>query len=51
MNEPDYKELYHLMVNAAEDAIRAIEQTNYGIALEKLISAQQKAEQHYIEAE
>ncbi len=37
-NKVDYKKMYHIMVNAAEDAMRI------------LIEAQQKCEEMYIES-
>jgi len=44
-----YKKLYHLMVDASERAIEAMEQNNYGEAKEILIQAEQTAEELYIE--
>ena len=46
---PNYEELYHLMVNASEDAIAAIEKQNYGQAREILIAAEQEAEERYLQ--
>ena len=46
----DYEKLYHLMVNASEDAIEEIEKQNYGSAKEILIAAEQRCEDIYIEA-
>ena len=45
----DYAKLYHLMVDAAETAISAIDAQNYGTARELLIRAEREAEEHYIE--
>ena len=44
-----YKKLYHIMVDASERAIEAMEQSNYGEAKEILIQAEQTAEELYIE--
>ena len=46
----DYEKLYHLMVNASEDAIEEIEKQNYESAKEILIAAEQRCEDIYIEA-
>lgn len=46
-----YKKLYHLMVNAAESAVDAIDEQNYGAAKSILIAAEQKAEAQYLDAE
>ena len=43
----DYEKLYHLMVNASEDAIAEIEKQNYGRAKEILIAAEQRCEDIY----
>ena len=45
----DYEKLYHLMVNASEDAIAEIEKRNYGHAVEILIAAEQKCEDIYLD--
>ena len=45
----NYAELYHLMVDAAEKAIGAINAQNYGTAKEILILAEREAEERYIE--
>ena len=47
----DYKPLYHLMLNASEDAIKAIEEQNFGTAKEILIRAEQAAEEAYLQQE
>ena len=46
----DYKKLYHIMVEASERAIAAMEQRNCGLARETLIRAEREAEELYIEA-
>ena len=45
----NYTELYHLMVDAAENAINAINAQNYGMAKSILIRAEREAEERYIE--
>ena len=45
----DYAKLYHLMVDAAENAIGAINAQNYGMAKNILIRAAREAEERYIE--
>ena len=45
----DYAKLYHLMVDAAENAIAAINAQNYGAAKRILIHAEREAEERYIE--
>lgn len=47
----DYAILYAKMVAAAENAIAAIEQCNYGQAKELLIAAEQACEEQYIQAD
>ena len=47
----NYEQLYHLMVNASEDALAAMEQQNYGTAREILVAAECRAEELYIRAE
>ena len=46
-----YKKMYHLMVDASEKAIEAMERQNYGEAKEILINAEQAAEELYVENE
>ena len=46
----DYKQLYVLMVDAAERAIGEIEKQNYGVAKDILIAAEQECEERYISA-
>ena len=43
-----YEELYHLLFNAATDALRAMEQENFGQARDLLIRAQQACEERYM---
>lgn len=47
---PDYEKLYHLMVNAAEDAIEALEVGNVWDAKHLLIEAEREAEECYVES-
>ncbi len=44
----DYKKLYHIMFNAATDAIDYINEKKYDMARLVLVLAQMKAEQEYI---
>ena len=44
------KQLYILMVDAAEKAIEELEKQNYGAAKEILIAAEQDCEELYISA-
>ena len=46
----DYKSLYHLMVNASEDALAAIAAQNYGQAAQILQSAELTAEERILAA-
>jgi len=46
---PNYEYLYHLMVNASEDAITALEGGNVWDAKRILIEAEQRAEELYIQ--
>ncbi len=46
----DYKTLYHIMIDGAENAIEAIDAQNYGAAKDILIRAEREAEEAYIEA-
>ena len=43
-----YEELCHLLFNAATDALRAMEQENFGQAKDLLVRAQQTCEERYI---
>ena len=45
----NYETLYHILFNAATDAISAIDSRNYGLARTCLVLAQQRAEALYIE--
>ena len=47
---PDYEKLYHLMVNASEDALQAMEAGNFARAREILIDAELAAEERYLNA-
>ena len=44
----NYEKLYHLLFNAITDALEQMDAQNYGEAKKTLISAQQKAEEIYI---
>lgn len=48
---PDYKRLYHLMANASEDALAALQTGNIRAAQRILITAEQTAEERYVEDE
>lgn len=45
----NYEKLYHMMFNAATNAISALDKSNYGAARALLVKAQQDAEELYIE--
>ena len=45
---PDFETLYHIMVNASENTIDALEKQNFGEAKRILIDAEQRAEEIYI---
>ena len=45
---PDYEKLYHLMVNASEDALAALEAGDPARARRILIDAEQRAEERYL---
>ena len=47
----EYKKLYHLLFNAITDALKKIEEQNYGDAKDLIIAAQQEAEEIYMSAE
>ena len=47
----EYEKLYAQMVEAAEQAIAAIERADYGQAKQILISAEQRCEAEYLEME
>ncbi len=44
-----YQEMYTILVDGAEKAIRAIEEQNYGTARQLLIEAERKAEEVYLQ--
>ena len=46
----DIPNYYTLLFNRVTDAIKALEQQNYGTAKDMLVKAQQEAEELYIEA-
>jgi hypothetical protein len=46
-----YKELYFKLFAAMADAVEDMEQENYGLAKQRLIIAQQEAEERYISAD
>ena len=45
-----YQKMYYLLFNAITDALEQLDAQNYGEAKETLISAQQKAEEIYIDS-
>ena len=45
-----YQKMYYLLFNAITDALEQMDAQNYGEAKETLISAQQKAEEIYIDS-
>ncbi|MBR2366064.1 MAG: hypothetical protein IKA78_02720 [Oscillospiraceae bacterium] len=45
---PDYEKLYHLMMNASEDALAALESGDPARAREILIFAERRAEELYL---
>jgi len=45
---PDYKKLYFMLFAAMADAVEDLEEENYGAAKQRLISAQQEAEEEYL---
>ena len=48
---PDFEKMYHLLFNAITDALEEMQKQNIGLAQERLIGAQQKTEELYIDAE
>ena len=48
---PDYKKLYFKLFAAMADAVEDLEQENYGSAKQRLIAAQQEAEEDYLSDE
>ncbi len=47
----NYQKMYTLLFNAITDALKQMEEQNYGTAKETLITAQQEAEEIYMSAE
>ena len=45
---PDYKKLYFKLFAAMADAVEDLEKQNYGMAKQRLISAQQEAEEEHL---
>ena len=45
---PNYEQLYHLMVNASEKALAALENGNVWDAKRILVEAEQQAEELYV---
>lgn len=48
---PDYQKLYALLFNAVTDALEDMERMDFGKARERLITAQQEAEEKYMDGE
>ena len=48
---PDYKKLYFKLFAAMADAVEDLENENYGTAKQRLIAAQQEAEEEYLSDE
>ena len=46
---PDYQKLYTLLFNAITDALTDLDAQNFGAAKDRLIQAQQQAEERYLE--
>ena len=46
-----YKKMYTLLFNAITDALKHIDEANYGLAAEILKRAQQEAEDRFLDAE
>ena len=44
-----YRRSYHTLFNAITDALRAMEDQNFGLARDKLIRSQQICEERYME--
>ena len=47
----DYRRMYHIMLDGAEKALEALEASNFGLAKEILIDAEEKAEEIYLQTE
>lgn len=45
----DFKTLYHILFNAATDAIESLDKKEYLNAKQQLIAAQQNTEEHYMD--
>ena len=45
---PDYQRLYTALFNAVTDALRQLDAQNFGAARERLVCAQQEAEEQYL---
>ena len=45
----DYKELYHLMLNASEDALTAMEEHDFVKAHRILVTTERAAEERYLQ--
>ena len=48
---PNYKKLYFQLFAAIADSVDHMEQDNYGLARERLVSAMQEAEEQHISEE
>jgi len=48
---PDYQALYFKLFAAIADAVDHMEEENYGLARQTLITAQQEAEEEYLSQE
>lgn len=48
---PDYEKLYHILFNAATDALNCLEKMNIGQAKSALVGAQRDAEEEYLRSE
>ena len=46
----NYEKMYHLLFNAITDALKQMEKQNLGSAKDLLTTAQQKAEEIYMES-
>ena len=45
-----YRRMYHIMLDGVEKALEALEASNFGLAKEILIDAEEKAEEIYLQA-
>ena len=48
---PDYQKMYSTLFNAITDALEEMQQQNIGLAQDRLIAAQRRTEEIYIDAE